>query len=47
MYIGSLDKNIYSLNVFNGQKKWSYLTDSQVKTTPIVINGVVYVGVWN
>ena len=44
VFIGSSDKNIYAIDVNDGQKIWSYQTDDIVEATPCVIEGSVYVG---
>ena len=35
---------MYALNASTGAKLWSYLTGSDVVSSPAVANGVVYVG---
>jgi eukaryotic-like serine/threonine-protein kinase len=44
VYIGSMQGNIYALNVANGAKLWSYTTYSAVEKSLTVANGVVYAG---
>jgi outer membrane protein assembly factor BamB len=44
VFVGSMDKNIYSLNALSGSLVWNYTTDSGIKSSPAVVNGKVYVG---
>jgi len=43
-YVGSMDKNIYCLDVASGLKVWNYTTGGNISSSPAVVNGKVYVG---
>ncbi|HXY88918.1 MAG TPA: PQQ-binding-like beta-propeller repeat protein [Candidatus Acidoferrales bacterium] len=44
VYIGSADHNVYALDADTGAKVWSYTTGDLMASSPVVVNGVVYVG---
>ncbi len=44
VYIGSLDNNIYCLDVVNGQLIWSTDLGSDLLGSPTVVDGKVYIG---
>jgi outer membrane protein assembly factor BamB len=44
VYVGSNDGNLYALNADTGALLWKYTTDSYVRSSPAVANGVVYIG---
>jgi outer membrane protein assembly factor BamB len=43
VYVGSLDGNLYALNASTGAKLWSFKTSGGVKSSPTIVDGVVYV----
>src|SRR5690606_22161761 len=48
VFIGSRDGYLYALNANNGSLKWKYSTNgiSMEHSSPVVDNGMVYVGGW-
>jgi outer membrane protein assembly factor BamB len=44
VYFGSHDHKVYALDARTGVKLWIYATGSYVDGSPVVANGVVYVG---
>jgi serine/threonine-protein kinase len=44
LYFGSYDQRVYALNAKTGAKLWSYATGNLVESSPVVVNGMVYVG---
>ncbi len=42
VYVGS--GTIYALNTKDGSVRWSYATSDVVSTSPVIVNGVLYVG---
>ena len=44
VYVGSYDGKVYALNAATGALEWSYATGSEEDSSPVVVNGVVYVG---
>jgi outer membrane protein assembly factor BamB len=44
VYIGSQDKNIYSLDAYTGSKIWNFPTEYRITSTPAVVGGKVYTG---
>ena len=45
MYVGSDDKKVYALNGATGAKKWEFLTEGGVGSSPAIgFDGTVYVG---
>jgi outer membrane protein assembly factor BamB len=44
VYIGSEDDHVYALNAKTGRKLWRYAAGSGVGTSPVVANGMMYVG---
>jgi len=44
VYVGSQDKNIYSIDARDGRLIWKFMTDARIKSSPAVVNGKVYVG---
>jgi len=44
VFIGSLDGQVYALDLATGALKWKYAADDAVKSSPSVFAGVVYVG---
>ena len=43
VYVGSQDKNVYSLNAQSGSLIWQYTTNDRIKSSPAVANGKVYI----
>ncbi|MBI2873144.1 MAG: PQQ-binding-like beta-propeller repeat protein [Chloroflexi bacterium] len=44
VYFGSLDYNVYAVNLADCQERWRFPTKGAVAATPLVHQGVVYVG---
>jgi len=44
VYVGSLDNLLYALDARTGTKLWNFATWSGITTSPVVANGMVYVG---
>ena len=44
VYVGSQDKNIYSIDARDGRLLWKFMTGARIKSSPAVVNGKVYVG---
>jgi outer membrane protein assembly factor BamB len=43
VYVGSMDENLYALDLKSGEKKWEYKAGS-IKASPSFADGAVYVG---
>jgi outer membrane protein assembly factor BamB len=41
---GGSSKNVLAVDAQTGEELWSYKTEGAVHSTPVVDNGVVYVG---
>ncbi|MEJ2240816.1 MAG: PQQ-binding-like beta-propeller repeat protein [Candidatus Bathyarchaeota archaeon] len=44
VYVGCGDNNLYAFDAFAGTKIWNYSTNGKVRTSPAVVDGIVYVG---
>jgi outer membrane protein assembly factor BamB len=44
VYVGSQDKNIYTINARNGRLLWNFTTGARILSSPAVAGGKVYVG---
>ena len=44
VYIGSYDDKVYALNASNGNEIWNFTTGGNVRSSPAVSNGVIYIG---
>jgi eukaryotic-like serine/threonine-protein kinase len=44
LFIGSLDKSLYAVNLNDGTEKWHYKTGGAIINTPVIKDGVVYFG---
>jgi outer membrane protein assembly factor BamB len=44
VYVGSQDKNIYSISAFSGNLIWSYTTQDAQVSSPAIANGKLYTG---
>ena len=44
VYVGSLDGNLYAIDLASGKKKWAYKTELGFSASPAVAGGLVYVG---
>ena len=42
--IGSLDKNVYAINVNNGELQWKYQTDGAVWSSPALNDDTIFIG---
>lgn len=42
VYVGARDKNIYALYANNGTLKWKFQTDGMVGSSPLLVNGLLY-----
>jgi outer membrane protein assembly factor BamB len=47
VYIGSLDHNVYAVNLSNGSELWRFPTGGGVTASPLVVKGRVYVGAFD
>ncbi len=47
LYLGGEDRIFYALNALTGKIKWSYYIGSPIHSSPIVANGIIYVGADN
>ena len=44
VYVGSLDGQLYALNLITGSLKWQYQADGEIKSSPTVDDSTVYFG---
>lgn len=44
VFIGSMDRNLYALDVATGQECWRFTTGVTLSSSPAVADGVVYFG---
>ncbi len=44
VYFGSLDRNLYCLDLNTGSQIWKFTTTARLHATPAVVNGKVYTG---
>ena len=44
VYVGSNDKNIYSIDARSGRLVWKFMTGARIKSSPAVVDGKVYIG---
>ncbi len=44
VYVGSMDHNLYALDVETGKPKWKFPTESSISSSPAVSDGLVYFG---
>lgn len=44
VYFGSLDHNIYAVSLSDGREVWRFATRGAVASTPLIMNGRVYIG---
>jgi outer membrane protein assembly factor BamB len=44
VYVGSLDHNLYALDIANGTVKWTKPLGAAIAAAPVLTNGVLYVG---
>ena len=44
MYVGSVDGSLYCLDMRTGRKRWQFRTGGPITGTPVIANGVVYIG---
>ncbi|GAB3330361.1 hypothetical protein GCM10027355_36710 [Haloplanus salinarum] len=43
VYVGSDDKNLYSLDAADGTKQWNFNTDGEIYSSPAVVENTVYI----
>jgi outer membrane protein assembly factor BamB len=41
---GSRDRKVYALDRITGAEKWSFITEGQVDSSPVVVGNKIYVG---
>jgi outer membrane protein assembly factor BamB len=46
VYVGSANPNFYAVDARTGQEKWRFKAGLYVRSSPAVVNGVVYFGDW-
>lgn len=44
VYFGSSNKNIYAINALSGELLWQYSTGGAILSSPIIVDGIVFVG---
>ena len=44
VYFGSVDGNLYAVDIKTGQEKWKFKTEDWVNSSPAIADGVVYFG---
>lgn len=44
VYVGSDNGKLYALDATTGTLKWSYDTGNYITSSPVVANGIVYIG---
>jgi outer membrane protein assembly factor BamB len=44
VFIGSVDSNVYSIDLENGNQVWAYKTNGAVEATACVVEGLVFIG---
>ena len=44
VYVGSLDSQLYALDLITGSLKWQYQADGEIKSSPTVDDSTVYFG---
>ncbi len=44
VYTGSVDGNLYAVDISNGRLRWKFKTNKPIIGSPIVYNDIVYVG---
>ncbi len=44
IFLGADDGSVYAFNMNDGSLLWSYATGNDVRASPMVINGIVYIG---
>ncbi len=44
IYVGSENGGLYCYELASGDEKWNYLTKGKIKSSPIALDGIVYVG---
>ena len=47
VYVGSTDRNVYSLDAATGHVRWTYTTGGWVTSSPVMVGGTVYIGSWD
>jgi outer membrane protein assembly factor BamB len=44
VYVASLDKRVYAIDLSTGKKRWHYQTDGRIFASPILIDGSIFIG---
>lgn len=44
VFIASMDKNVYAVDLKTGQEKWRFTADDALEASPLVTDGTVYIG---
>ena len=44
MICGSFDKHAYCFDLFTGVLKWKFYTGSRCFSTPVIVDGLLYIG---
>ena len=45
--VGDSDGVLLSLDAHTGESRWQFETDGRISATPVVVDGVAYVGSWD
>ena len=47
VYAGFQDGKVYAWSAQNGRLLWQYVTGNAISSTPVIANGLVYIGSWD
>ena len=47
VYAGFQDGKVYAWSAQNGRLLWQYVTGNAISSTPVIVNGLVYIGSWD
>ena len=47
VYFGCDDYRVYALDIATGEKIWSFDTGDAISASPVVANGLVFIGSWD
>jgi outer membrane protein assembly factor BamB len=42
--VGSVDGSLYCIDMRSGRKRWQFSTGGPITGTPLITNGVLYIG---